>query len=150
MQLLVPSKLISIFILGVLINAACCHVSLDFPPARDLSLDFLDTFRTPAPCGMPKQKSKMSLVSGSTINVTWHLGYPHQGGFRIDLLNKDENVILSFTPKTARAHTRESPSQAAQHSGEDFRHQVLLLRQATEQRIPGIGRRGLPALWHLG
>ena len=74
------------------------HISLDFPPARDLALDFLDTFRTPAPCGMPKQKSKVSLVAGNTINVTWHLGYPHQGGFYIDLLDSEEKVLQSLTP----------------------------------------------------
>ena len=74
------------------------HVSLTFPPARDLSLDFLDTFRTPAPCGMPKQKSKISLIGGTNINITWHLGYPHQGGFYIDLLDEEEKVVQSLTP----------------------------------------------------
>jgi hypothetical protein len=34
------------------------HVSLTFPPARDLNLDFLDSIRTPPPCGMPKGESK--------------------------------------------------------------------------------------------
>ena len=74
------------------------HISLDFPPARDLRLDFLDTFRTHAPCGMPKQESMVSLVAGNTINVTWHLGYPHQGGFYIDLLDSEENILQSLTP----------------------------------------------------
>ena len=35
--------------------------------------------RTPAPCGMPKGESSMSLLAGSSLNITWHLGYPHRG-----------------------------------------------------------------------
>ena len=89
--------IISILCFGFIYNVNG-HISLDFPPARDLRLDFLDTFRTPAPCGMPKQKSKVSLVAGNTINVTWHLGYPHQGGFYIDLLDSEEKVLQSLTP----------------------------------------------------
>ena len=30
------------------------HVSLTFPPARQPALDFLDSGRTPPPCGVPK------------------------------------------------------------------------------------------------
>lgn len=32
------------------------HVALVFPPARKYDLDFLDSSRTKAPCGMPKGK----------------------------------------------------------------------------------------------
>ena len=35
--------------------------------------------RTAAPCGMPKGESLVSLKAGSTVNVSWHLGYPHRG-----------------------------------------------------------------------
>ena len=35
--------------------------------------------RTAAPCGMPKGESLVSLEAGSTVNVSWHLGYPHRG-----------------------------------------------------------------------
>ena len=55
------------------------HVRLSFPPARDLALDFLDNIRTPAPCGMPKGPAKTTLESGSSVNVTWHLGFLHKG-----------------------------------------------------------------------
>ena len=55
------------------------HVRLDFPEARDLTLDFLDNVRTPAPCGMPKGQSKTSIEAGTSFNVTWHLSYPHRG-----------------------------------------------------------------------
>ena len=38
--------------------AASCkaHVALTFPPARQPALDFLDSARTPPPCGVPKGK----------------------------------------------------------------------------------------------
>ncbi len=39
-------------------SVAHCHVSLVFPPARRLDLDFLDSDRTKAPCGMPKGKKE--------------------------------------------------------------------------------------------
>ncbi len=55
------------------------HVRLDFPVARRLALDFLDNVRTRPPCGMPKGESLTTLESGASINVTWHLSYPHQG-----------------------------------------------------------------------
>ena len=34
------------------------HVALTFPPARKFDLDFLDSFRTKPPCGMPKGESE--------------------------------------------------------------------------------------------
>ena len=30
---------------------------------------------------MPKGESRMSLLAGSSINLTWHLGYPHRGHY---------------------------------------------------------------------
>ena len=67
----------------LILSTACwianCHVRLDFPQARDLTLDFLDNVRTPAPCGMPKGPPKTTLKAGSSVNITWHLAYPHQG-----------------------------------------------------------------------
>jgi len=68
-------------------------VALTFPPPRDLNLDFLDNFRTKPPCGVPKGAATTTLVPGSTINVTWHLGYPHRGGFKIELLDAKEAVV---------------------------------------------------------
>ena len=65
--------------LVTLLGISLAHVRLDFPRARDLTLDFLDNVRTPAPCGMPKGPSKTSLEAGTRFNVTWHLAYPHQG-----------------------------------------------------------------------
>ena len=39
-----------------LFSATDGHVALTFPSARRFDLDFLDNFRTKAPCGMPKGK----------------------------------------------------------------------------------------------
>ena len=46
----------TLFLLGlsILPQFHDCHVSLTFPPARNYPLDFLDSARTKAPCGMPK------------------------------------------------------------------------------------------------
>ena len=40
---------------------------------------------------------KTSILAGSTFNVTWHLGYPHRGGFKIQVLNQKEKPILDLT-----------------------------------------------------
>ena len=48
--------------------------------------------------------------SGSTLNFTWHLGYPHGGGYRLELVEEggqvgrkifddhDNNIIVQVTP----------------------------------------------------
>jgi len=74
------------------------HVALTFPPARDYSLDFLDNVRTKPPCGMPKGTSRTQLLAGKTINITWHLAYPHKGGFKLELLDPSERHLLDLTP----------------------------------------------------
>ncbi|XP_063905310.1 uncharacterized protein LOC135124283 isoform X2 [Zophobas morio] len=74
------------------------HVALTFPPARKYDLDFLDSSRTKAPCGMPKGDVRTSFLSGSKFNVSWHLGYPHRGGFKIQLLDQLERPVLDLTP----------------------------------------------------
>jgi len=74
-----PGRRLLSAVLLVLVSRVQCHVRLDFPEARGLSLDFLDSVRTPPPCGMPKGESKTSFEAGTSFNATWHLGYPHQG-----------------------------------------------------------------------
>lgn len=44
-----------------------------------------------------KGSLKTSILSGSTFNVTWHLGYPHRGGYRIQVLDASEKPILDLT-----------------------------------------------------
>ncbi|XP_045106315.1 uncharacterized protein LOC123501521, partial [Portunus trituberculatus] len=77
------------------------HVALTFPPARSYDLDFLDSFRTQGPCGMPKGDIKTTLLQGATFNVSWHLAYPHRGGFRLELLDPRERRLADLTPTTA-------------------------------------------------
>ena len=45
-------------------------------------------------------KVKTTIKAGSTFNVTWHLGYPHQGGFKLELLDSKERKIMELTPVT--------------------------------------------------
>ena len=69
-------------LLALLVSRTAGHVALKFPPARDLDLDFLDNFRTPGDCGMEAGQPRAVLQSGASLNLTWHLGYAHQGGYR--------------------------------------------------------------------
>ena len=32
------------------------------------------------------------------LNVTWHLGYPHRGGFKIELLDAKGRLVRALTP----------------------------------------------------
>jgi len=75
------------------------HVALVFPPARKFDLDFLDTVRTEKPCGgMPKGDIKTTIPNnGEKLKVEWHLGYSHKGGFKLELLDSQENHLLDLT-----------------------------------------------------
>jgi hypothetical protein len=81
------------------LDLALGHVRLTFPPARDYSLDFLDTTRTPEPCGgMKKGLIKTTIPAGQSLKVAWHLGYPHNGGIRLELLDSSERKLQDLTP----------------------------------------------------
>lgn len=41
---------------------------------------------------------RTTLKAGSRFNVTWHLGYPHQGGFKLELLDSNERHVKDLTP----------------------------------------------------
>ena len=41
---------------------------------------------------------RTTLKAGTTFNVTWHLGYPHQGGFLLELLDSQERHLMYLTP----------------------------------------------------
>ena len=72
-----------VVISSLLLSHTEAHVALKFPPARALDLDFLDSFRTTGDCGMEAGQTRTVLQSGSSLNLTWHLGYAHQGGYRL-------------------------------------------------------------------
>ena len=38
------------------------------------------------------------MKSGSAFNLTWHLGYPHGGGYRVELISPSENQALLLVP----------------------------------------------------
>lgn len=43
-----------LLLLAMCIGVCRAHVALTFPPARQPAWDFLDSGRTPPPCGVPK------------------------------------------------------------------------------------------------
>ncbi|XP_046483406.1 uncharacterized protein nahoda isoform X3 [Neodiprion pinetum] len=93
--------LLFVLVLGVaLFKSAKGHVALTFPHARKYDLDFLDNARTPGPCGMPRGDIRTSFLSGSSFNVTWHLAYPHRGGFRLQILDALDRPLVDLTPVT--------------------------------------------------
>ncbi|XP_076346405.1 uncharacterized protein LOC143244864 isoform X2 [Tachypleus tridentatus] len=90
------------------------HVALTFPPARKYDLDFLDNSRTHSPCGMPKSSSVTTLPAGASFNVTWHLAYPHKGGFKLELLDQNERLLTDLTPTTSETNYVGSQDTTAQ------------------------------------
>ena len=49
---------------------------------------------------MQKDPNRTTLVeAGKPLNVTWHLGYPHNGGVKIELLDAQDKKIMSLTPE---------------------------------------------------
>ncbi|CAO1346058.1 unnamed protein product [Diamesa serratosioi] len=129
-------------LIALVINVSIClvygHVAFTFPPARKYDLDFLDNSRTPGPCGMPKGTLKTTFLSGSTFNATWHLAYPHRGGYRIQILDHLERPILDLTPSIKGSEFVRSDATAQIHQvklPENFTCSdctLRLLRQADE------------------
>ncbi|KAG8041160.1 hypothetical protein G9C98_002148 [Cotesia typhae] len=110
---LLPRKILLVFI-TLFVSDAYGHVALTFPRARKYDLDFLDSARTPGPCGMPRGDIKTSLLSGSQFNVTWHLAYPHRGGFRLQILDALDRPLVDLTPVTKQSEFVEEDA-TAQH-----------------------------------
>lgn len=81
----------------ILIPQVFGHVGLTFPPARKFDLDFMDTIRTVGPCGMEKGSIKTSVEAGKPLKVTWHLGYPHKGGYLLELLDNKGQPLQNLT-----------------------------------------------------
>ena len=89
-----------ILLLNVIVAVVNGHVSLTFPPARKYDFDFLDTFRTQKPCGgMKKGDIRTTLQAGRDLEVTWHMGHPHKGGFKIELLDHNGKLFQELTPR---------------------------------------------------
>lgn len=105
-----------IFVLTLIWPSAWAHVGLTFPPARQYDLDFLDNIRTKGPCGMPKGDVKTTIKAGTKFNITWHLGYPHQGGFRLEILDAQEKHHSYLTPEGENYVTGDTTAQSFQVS----------------------------------
>ncbi|XP_063986475.1 uncharacterized protein LOC135167306 isoform X4 [Diachasmimorpha longicaudata] len=121
-----------------LFDYAYSHVALKFPRARKYDLDFLDSARTPGPCGMPRGDIKTSLLAGSKFNVTWHLAYPHRGGFRLQILDALDRPLIDLTPVTQLSEFVEEDATAQSYPVELPQNftctdcTVRLLREAEE------------------
>ncbi|EDV20019.1 uncharacterized protein TRIADDRAFT_61435 [Trichoplax adhaerens] len=91
-------------LIGVLaITMVNGHIRILFPISRMYDFDFIVNFRSRSPCGMPENATgqgifKTKLVAGSTFDMTWHLAFAHQGGFRIQILQRNGVVSHELTP----------------------------------------------------
>uniref|UniRef100_A0A0R3RSH7 EGF-like domain-containing protein n=1 Tax=Elaeophora elaphi TaxID=1147741 RepID=A0A0R3RSH7_9BILA len=76
------------------------HVALTFPAVRFPPLDFLDSARTISPCGVPKPHNPRytQLYVGELYNFTWRLQYPHQGGYRLSVINESGDTVEQLAP----------------------------------------------------
>jgi len=91
-------KRVILLLLSVL-SQTRSHVSLKFPAARDLDLDFLDNIRTNGDCGMDPGEKRTFLLAGSELNFTWHLGYAHGGGYKLELVDPSQDTALLLLPQ---------------------------------------------------
>jgi len=62
---------------------------------------------------------RTTLTAGSVLNFTWHLGYPHRGGYRLELMNPAENLALLLVPEKGNENSW-------QEGRTDQSHQVTL------------------------
>eukprot|EP00092_Neocalanus_flemingeri_P036033 GFUD01039233.1.p1 GENE.GFUD01039233.1~~GFUD01039233.1.p1 ORF type:complete len:472 (+),score=185.88 GFUD01039233.1:193-1608(+) len=97
-----------ILILTCSLEKCLSHVSLRYPPARQLDLDFLDSFRTEGDCGMESGTLRTSLTAGSLLNLTWHLGYPHGGGYRLELVSPKQSLAMLLVPAGGKENSWET------------------------------------------
>lgn len=99
----------------ILLFQVLSHVSLKYPPARNIDLDFLDSFRTIGGCGMEAGDERTLLASGSILNFTWHLGYPHKGGYRLELIDRSQQLSKLLVPEGGDEDSWEVTDKTAQY-----------------------------------
>lgn len=97
------SRELILAVVACLVCSTTSHVALTFPPARTFDLDFLDTSRTPGPCGMPKGKTFFlkvyveaiinCIVCGDRVGVS----VSDSGSFEFDVLMFLNLLILLLT-----------------------------------------------------
>ncbi|KAI6218705.1 hypothetical protein M3Y99_01692200 [Aphelenchoides fujianensis] len=92
------ARLLPSFLLLLLaVSTLDAHITLSFPPARHPPLDFLDTGRTHGPV----RSAYTTLQTERDYNFTFRLQYPHQGGFRLKLLDYLGNEVEQLAPTKA-------------------------------------------------
>ena len=121
-----------VLISAVIVKYTKCHISLIYPKARKYDLDFLDNFRTLGECGMDPGAERTILEAGSLLNITWTLGYPHGGGFRLELVHNGNSTALipgdvwQLTGRQTQHHLVTVPDEPCKNC------YIRLQRQATE------------------
>ncbi|VDM38295.1 unnamed protein product [Toxocara canis] len=127
-----------LLILCLLPTACFAHVSLTFPQGRYPPLDFLDTARTSAPCGVPRPLTPLytDLYVGEKYNITWRLQNIHQGGFRITLIDEKGNPVEQLAPMDGNGYVgaddQTAQSETVRVTKPCHHCTILLERQALE------------------
>ncbi|GMT16913.1 hypothetical protein PFISCL1PPCAC_8210, partial [Pristionchus fissidentatus] len=130
------SSLSSLLLLFLPLTSA--HVSLTFPSARYPPLDFLDSLRTKGPCGVPVPRKQYltNLVVNRPYNITWRMGYPHQGGYRLTLIDGHGDTVVQLTPTTNASYSgtmdQTEMGESVVFPRECHNCSILLQRQAIE------------------
>ncbi|EDV20800.1 uncharacterized protein TRIADDRAFT_60676 [Trichoplax adhaerens] len=80
------------------------HIRLTYPKARQYDFDFLTNLTTKSPCGMPenamKTTFKTKLITGSNVDVTWHMALSDCGDFKIQLLFLNGSIAYELAPNS--------------------------------------------------
>ncbi|KAF8363342.1 hypothetical protein PRIPAC_90265 [Pristionchus pacificus] len=114
------------------------HVSLTFPSSRYPPLDFLDSLRTKGPCGVPVPRKQYltNLIINKPYNITWRMGYPHQGGYRLTLIDGHGDTVAQLTPTTNASYVgtmdQTEMKETVVFPKECSNCSILLQRQAIE------------------
>ncbi|XP_055352354.1 uncharacterized protein LOC129598464 [Paramacrobiotus metropolitanus] len=89
----------------LVVSEVASHISLVYPRARQYPINALNNRVAPVgQCGMPKGNDITELLMGSSFNVTWTVGEMHNGGFRIELLDKEYNLISTLAPPNGKSN----------------------------------------------
>ncbi len=130
------SSLLLISIFWITIDHTLGHVRLYFPPARHPSLDFLDSARTAGPCGIAKPERgvgvRTTLTAGERINITWIMACSHEGGFKIQLLDQDDQIMSTLTPEATQSDRTTTSFQVIPSNMECINCGLRLVREAKE------------------
>eukprot|EP00241_Pyramimonas_parkeae_P004448 CAMPEP_0114268900 /NCGR_PEP_ID=MMETSP0058-20121206/26268_1 /TAXON_ID=36894 /ORGANISM="Pyramimonas parkeae, CCMP726" /LENGTH=926 /DNA_ID=CAMNT_0001387235 /DNA_START=54 /DNA_END=2834 /DNA_ORIENTATION=+ len=144
--------LTAVVVASTLLLGVQAHIALEFPPPITLN-DFMDNARSTTPCGMstttassalwklqgrdgssaPYEDPVTDLKSGSHLNVSWLLHYPHQGGHAVTLIrhNNSELVLestmdrMSYNDGTQRSAMVQLPDEECLDCIIQFRRQAL-------------------------